>query len=1250
MQEGLLFKHVTRENQCYISFNLQLLADVLSDILLHSQMGRGNCFNNFPSGILPLDNLAMIFAPTNISIMDSRRYIRRSSNSVQLQDELDTEVQEEEVPYVLEEFLKFLTANNICTRLSRNYVIMPAGLDTTLPGCVQRAEDGQVGADTFLAGNKCKRIYKMRFLPLGFWNILLMRLLANLLPISLPGGIELSKLEQFETIPLQTEYCGHESTHSSLPRDFRTNMDDISKSYLVKCLPNGTIFHDGVRYELKEYLTSEVYYWATGLVISSDQGWNLKICNLDETSLEPGILTNSQGVQLSLYADNDNVEARLLRIAHDTIMQTIQMHFPGLCFTTEKGIPWVEVYALVDNLSTLLPMQETCPSHPSTFKLKLLSDILLHSLSPAAANSQLDLREAAPDLLIKDMSSNLNLTQNSNYIFFEGSADQEDVFMEKQALESCYFHRCFCSIESRHEIEKSSGGLKQLILLESPYKQLMREAHSILKISNESVVKFIGVSFHPPACLLARSAYGSLKTLLTSNNRGLDTIVSHTVAMQVVRGLFFLEVQNICHIQLTSDTVLVHCKDPMLIKLSDSGISHYSKTQAMVNTRIEQDLLLEQEPSIPLLQFGFLLYELSTGWRPFEGVHSLQEVMRLALHSKLYLNIEADLLYKMNEYDNYDENFKRRTSATNLLDGRSVQMGYSSATDTFELKQAEVSACHRLCMQPLLDNCLNIKNRIILDLPMIASKLTLCAGEIGWSPLSSDINVQCIVCTRKPELYWSSGTRGLLVGHINPRNGKCMIRALTKPDKRRHNSEQLQAVGNVTVMKIVESTNQLWIGIENMNKGALYVYDLPDMNNYYCGQLQDAVLSLMPIDKNWESVKELKPDQEGLEMLKYRVLVGLANGNIMVFMGMKNGDVIHNPLEGEKAVLLQENKPCRGIIQTPRGLIWAACGHKMLVINPLTLKEQPKFKGIAHHREQEILAPYFSTRNSNRFVANETVTDMVISGAWIWTIARRCSYIWIWDWETGRLLLRFDLQILPDINRKEVSELTAIAPQGNLIWVGTKTGTLLLLDVVMIRSLVPEVEKFRSNSGSGNIQFSSRKSIVGNALKAPLVNSYQSQDEEPPRVSDLVIEESPLIAYQHCSRSKIRSIQPLPTVHISGDVEVVVSVEQNEIASRLMVWRFQSSAIQSRTKLCSSAYSSNSYSKGGTLKRGSDITSPSIEQDSDESEDDSFTHRANTLSLMKQNSDELQDNVIEQLVNGDDKESENKDSQESFNL
>ena len=63
------------------------------------------------------------------------------------------------------------------------------------------------------------------------------------------------------------------------------------------------------------------------------------------------------------------------------------------------------------------------------------------------------------------------------------------------------------------------------------------------------------------------------------------------------------------------------------------------------------------------------------------------------------------------------------------------------------------------------------------------------------------------------------------------------------------------------------------------------------------------------------------------------------------------------------------------------------------------------------------------------------------------------------------------------------------------------------------------------------------------------------------------MEESPLIAYQQCSGGKIRSIQPLPPREDTADAEVVCSVEQNETASRLMVWRFQSSAMSTRKKL-----------------------------------------------------------------------------------
>ena len=170
-------------------------------------------------------------------------------------------------------------------------------------------------------------------------------------------------------------------------------------------------------------------------------------------------------------------------------------------------------------------------------------------------------------------------------------------------------------------------------------------------------------------------------------------------------------------------------------------------------------------------------------------------------------------------------------------------------------------------------------------------------------------------------------------------------------------------------------------------------------------------------------------------------------------------------------------------------------------------------------------------------------------------------------------------------------------------------------------------------------------------------------------MSDLVVEESPLIAYQHCSKGKIRSIEPLPTVHLSGDVEVVCSVEQNETASRLMVWRFQSSAIQTSTKLRSST-----YSHSGTINKVSDIRNPLLSEDlnielpcqTEQKSDHSYqtdnhlkSLKANTLPNMgHQNTSEnfqehllLQDDTAgEDTPNGDERETDSQDLDNHFYL
>lgn len=61
------------------------------------------------------------------------------------------------------------------------------------------------------------------------------------------------------------------------------------------------------------------------------------------------------------------------------------------------------------------------------------------------------------------------------------------------------------------------------------------------------------------------------------------------------------------------------------------------------------------------------------------------------------------------------------------------------------------------------------------------------------------------------------------------------------------------------------------------------------------------MLSILPIDTEWEKMKLLKANltDETCEGLRYRVLVGLANGHIIIFMGKNGQEVTPNPLTGK---------------------------------------------------------------------------------------------------------------------------------------------------------------------------------------------------------------------------------------------------------------------------------------------------------------------------------------------------------------
>ena len=99
--------------------------------------------------------------------------------------------------------------------------------------------------------------------------------------------------------------------------------------------------------------------------------------------------------------------------------------------------------------------------------------------------------------------------------------------------------------------------------------------------------------------------------------------------------------------------------------------------------------------------------------------------------------------------------------------------------------------------------------------------------------------------------------------------------------------------------------------------GSVYVFNFPDMRLHHHLYLQDAMLSLCALNGCG--------DLYGGDEMKYRVLLGLANGSIILFFGINQGKVVPNPLQGPKLQMFTtRRKPCLNMSLTSNGYIWTS--------------------------------------------------------------------------------------------------------------------------------------------------------------------------------------------------------------------------------------------------------------------------------------------------------------------------------------
>ena len=372
---------------------------------------------------------------------------------------------------------------------------------------------------------------------------------------------------------------------------------------------------------------------------------------------------------------------------------------------------------------------------------------------------------------------------------------------------------------------------------------------------------------------------------------------------------------------------------------------------------------------------GLLCYELAVGRRAMAAVLPLPLTVLALLHSKLQLSIEADLRSRAQERE----------------------------------EEARVVGCHHLCLQSTLEQCVGPHP---LSLSQLQSRFRLCAGDHTWSPMRVTLNVECMVCSDDGQLvYWASGSKGLVTGSLEPAGGRLQSSVLQEaplPESGLFANRRAKpvpiAVGRATVVALVEATQQLWVGTENGSVGSVYVFNLPEMRQHHYIHLQDAVLSIAAVNRQGEKF--------GGPEMRYRVLVGLANGTIILFLGQNQGKTLENPLQGPKVIVrTYGRKPCLNLSLTRDGHIWCSCGDAIEMLDMVSLKSvrciMPHAAPAMEGGERVKLG---GGQGPQSLVRGDVITLMAVTRMGVWTVGRRSSLLRLWNQISGELRGSYNVQ------------------------------------------------------------------------------------------------------------------------------------------------------------------------------------------------------------------------------------------------
>uniref|UniRef100_H3CMJ3 non-specific serine/threonine protein kinase n=1 Tax=Tetraodon nigroviridis TaxID=99883 RepID=H3CMJ3_TETNG len=467
--------------------------------------------------------------------------------------------------------------------------------------------------------NTLQRLIKMSFVPAGFWERFIARMLISLKEMD---------LQSFEP----KRYTKNARSKPSALYTFAgTQQKNRCSTFRVR--------------------RSQTIYWKEGLLVTFDGGY-LSV----ESSDICWKRKKSGGIRIICQSDMRDFSA--MAFITDHVHALIEQWFPALTATESDGSLLVEQYAPCPICASLGHQKpaENDGGHVHYFNME---DCVLaaveneHISCPQHVEKPVLLQELVPELFMTDFPARLFLekaqleySEEEPHILGQGGSGtviyQAQYGGQPVAIKRFHFKKC----QKRTDVALDTM-VKHLQSADAyrSFTDFRQEAAMLRSLQHPCIVYLVGINIHPLCFALQLAPLGSLNTVLEGKHKGssympLGHMLTFKVAYQIAAGLAYLHRKSIIFCDLKSDNILVWSleeQEAVNVKLSDYGISRHSFHEGVLGVEgtpgyqapeVRPGIVYDEK--VDMFSYGMVLYELLTGRRPSLGHHQLQIAKKLS--------------------------------------------------------------------------------------------------------------------------------------------------------------------------------------------------------------------------------------------------------------------------------------------------------------------------------------------------------------------------------------------------------------------------------------------------------------------------------------------------------------------------------------------------------------------------------------------------------------------------------------------